>query len=57
MSPQEYKALRDSVGSQRLVAEALGNNRTTIQRREAGELTVTLEADAKTWEFLDEPED
>jgi hypothetical protein len=51
MSPSEYKALRESVGSQRLVADALDNNRTTIQRREAGECEITLEAELALRKF------
>lgn len=45
MTSIEYRALRAIVGSQVKVAEALGLDHTTIQRREAGAYRVTLEAE------------
>jgi hypothetical protein len=44
MNAQEYKTLRQTVGSQARVAEVLGLNLTTIQRREAGIFRITREA-------------
>jgi hypothetical protein len=47
MSPSEYRTLRESVGSQKKVAAALGLNHTTLQRREAGTYKVTQEAESQ----------
>jgi transcriptional regulator with XRE-family HTH domain len=44
MTAPEYKLLRQSVGTQQSVADALGVSITTVQRREAGEIPVTQEA-------------
>ena len=43
MTSEEYRALRETIGSQAKVAAALGLNITTIQRREAAEIVVTNE--------------
>ena len=44
MTPSEYKALRKKLGTQMTVAEMLGVDYRTIQRREAGEIAITREA-------------
>jgi DNA-binding transcriptional regulator YiaG len=44
MNAAEYKELRQAAGSQEKVAEALGINITTLQRREAGTFKITSEA-------------
>lgn len=36
MTPEEYKTLREKVGTQPRVADLLGVSRPTIARREAG---------------------
>jgi DNA-binding transcriptional regulator YiaG len=46
MTNAEYRALRETVGSQARVAEVLGLNLTTIQRREAGTFRISREAAA-----------
>lgn len=44
MSPEEYKALRESVGTQPRVADLLGLSRPTIAGREDGTRRITEEA-------------
>jgi hypothetical protein len=45
MNATEYRALRESVGSQKKVAAALGVDYRTIQRREYGEIKIPREAE------------
>lgn len=45
MSGEEYRALRERVGSQREAAERLGVHRQTISQRERGVLPVDREAE------------
>jgi DNA-binding transcriptional regulator YiaG len=45
MTPTEYRTLRESVGSQKKVASALGVDYRTIQRREYGEIKIPREAE------------
>jgi transcriptional regulator with XRE-family HTH domain len=45
MTNIEYKALRESVGSQEKVAEALGIDHSTLQRREYGKRRIGREAE------------
>lgn len=46
MSPEEYKALRGKLSlTQAELAARLGITRKTINRREAGEATITTEAE------------
>ena len=44
MSPETYKAIRQSLGTQAEVAKMLGNTRETISRRESGKDRITTEA-------------
>ena len=44
MSPAEYKATRERIGTQAEVAAFLGVNRVTVAKRENGTLTITNEA-------------
>lgn len=44
MTPAEYKALRERLGSQDRVARALGVHRVTLARREVGLLPIDREA-------------
>ena len=44
MTRHEYRAIRKSLGSQTAVAKRLEKNRSTIQRRESGEIRITGEA-------------
>ena len=44
MSPEKYKAIRKSIGTQAEVASMLGNARETIARRESGKDRITTEA-------------
>lgn len=44
MTAEEYRTLREAVGSQKKVAEALGVDFRTIQRRESGQRAVNGEA-------------
>jgi len=44
MSPEKYKAIRQSMGTQAGVAKMLGNTRETISRRESGKDRITTEA-------------
>lgn len=44
MTPEQYKATREALGTQHEVAEALGVSRPTIARREAKSGRVTREA-------------
>lgn len=44
MTAEEYRRLRQSLGTQKEVAEALGVARNTIARRERGELPIDGEA-------------
>jgi transcriptional regulator with XRE-family HTH domain len=44
MTPQEYTSIRESLGSQKEVSGRLGVDIRTVQRREAGEITITGEA-------------
>ena len=46
MEPSKYKAARERLGlTQAQLAERLGVTRKTINRREAGEATITTEAE------------
>ena len=45
MKPSEYRALRQSVGTQQGVAAALGVDYRTIQRREYGQIKIPREAE------------
>jgi DNA-binding transcriptional regulator YiaG len=45
MTPNEYRELRKSVGTQQDVAAALGVDYRTIQRREYGEIKIPREAE------------
>ena len=47
MNAEDYRTLRESLGSQKAVAAALGLNHTTLQRREAGTYKVTQEAESQ----------
>jgi DNA-binding transcriptional regulator YiaG len=50
MTPSEYKALRQKLGTQQQVADLLGVHRVTIADREAGRKPISREADyALTW--------
>ena len=44
MSPTEYKAAREHLGTQAEVASLLGVNRVTVAKRENGTMTITNEA-------------
>lgn len=44
MTPEEYKATRERLGTQAEVALLLGVNRVTVAKRENGTMTVTNEA-------------
>ena len=44
MSPEEYKATRERLGTQTEVALMLGVNRVTVAKRENGTMTITNEA-------------
>lgn len=44
MSPSEYKAVREKIGTQMEAAEMLGVNRVTVAKRENGSMTITNEA-------------
>lgn len=44
MTPDEYRTLRLSIGSQREAAEALGVDKQTISRRERKVLPIDREA-------------
>ena len=44
MTPNEYRQLRKSAGTQQWVAAALGVDCRTIQRREVGEIKIPREA-------------
>mgnify|MGYP001349778918 FL=1 len=44
MSPADYKATRESLGTQAEVAAFLGVNRVTVAKRENGTMTITNEA-------------
>lgn len=44
MSPKEYKAAREAVGTQSEVADLLGISRPTIARRETPDGRITEEA-------------
>jgi DNA-binding transcriptional regulator YiaG len=46
MTGQDYQAMRERVGSQVAVANALGIDSRTIQRREHGKMKITREAEA-----------
>lgn len=45
MTPAQYKAARERIGTQEEVAVMLGLNRVTIARRETGALPITREAE------------
>lgn len=45
MSPAEYRAKRQKLGTWKHVAELLGVNWSTIARREAGTIPITKEAE------------
>lgn len=45
MTPNEYKSLRKQRGTQQSVAALLGVDYRTVQRREAGEIEITREAE------------
>jgi DNA-binding XRE family transcriptional regulator len=44
MTPEEYKATRERLGTQAEVAAMLGVNRVTVAKRENGTMTITNEA-------------
>jgi DNA-binding XRE family transcriptional regulator len=44
MTPEEYKATRERLGTQAEVASLLGVNRVTVAKRENGTMTITNEA-------------
>lgn len=44
MTPNEYKATRERLGTQAEVAKFLGVNRVTVAKRENGTMTITREA-------------
>lgn len=44
MSPADYKAARERLGTQAEVAALLGLSRVTVARRETGALPITTEA-------------
>jgi len=44
LTHDEYHQVRESLGSQRDVAQRLGVDIRTVQRREAGEIIITYEA-------------
>jgi DNA-binding XRE family transcriptional regulator len=44
MTPAEYKATRERLGTQAEVAAMLGVNRVTVAKRESGTMTLTNEA-------------
>ena len=44
LTSSEYHKVRESLGSQRDIAERLGVDIRTVQRREAGEIIITFEA-------------
>lgn len=44
MTPKEYKATRERIGTQAEVAAMLGVNRVTVAKRENGTMTITNEA-------------
>jgi DNA-binding transcriptional regulator YiaG len=46
MTPSEYKALRQKLGTQQQVADLLGVHRVTIADREAGRKPISREAAA-----------
>ena len=43
MTPEQYKSARQQRGTQQGVAALLGVDYRTIQRRESGEIEITLE--------------
>jgi hypothetical protein len=43
MTPEQYQAKRRLLGSQKVVAAALGIGHRTLQRREAGEVVIVSE--------------
>lgn len=45
MTSDEYRKLRQGLGTQERVAEALGVRRNTVARRERGELPIDGEAE------------
>ena len=45
MTPTDYKAERQKRGTQKAVAAMLGVDYRTIQRREAGDIPITQEAE------------
>lgn len=45
MSPDTYKSARQKLGTQKAVAAMLGVDYRTIQRREAGTIPITREAE------------
>jgi DNA-binding protein Fis len=47
MNAEDYRVMRETIGSQAKVAAALGINHTTLQRREAGTYKVTQEAESQ----------
>lgn len=44
MTPAEYKATREHLGTQAEVARLLGVNRVTVAKRENGTMAITTEA-------------
>jgi DNA-binding XRE family transcriptional regulator len=44
MTPEEYKAIRERIGTQAEVAAMLGVNRVTVAKRENDTMTITNEA-------------
>lgn len=44
LTSAEYHKIRESLGSQRDIAQQLGVDIRTVQRREAGEIVITFEA-------------
>jgi hypothetical protein len=53
VSPAEYKSTRKERGTQKGVAALLGVDYRTIQRREAGEIEITREAELAAASFSD----
>jgi DNA-binding XRE family transcriptional regulator len=45
MTAEQYKAIRERIGTQEEIAKKLGLNRVTIARRETGTLPITREAE------------
>lgn len=55
MEADEYRTIRQSLGSQEQVAEALGVARNTVARRERGELPIDREAELAIRRLAEDP--